>query len=82
MPIKEQIIRRAKRIAGWDEYDAMRWFHANNPLLGGVSPKLMCMAGRGFKVLEMLDASAKEHDKDTVSQPSRPPRSPEHPKTR
>lgn len=32
------------------------WFHANNPLLGGISPMQMIMRGRSEKLLKFVRA--------------------------
>lgn len=82
MRLEEQIVIRVMALMDWDTARATAWCGADNPFLGGVSPLLMCMAGRASHVLALLEQSEHEQERDTVSQPDRPPRSPEHPRSR
>jgi hypothetical protein len=40
---------------------ALTWYNANNPLLGGVSPKHMVQVGRSDKVLSFIRGKLEEN---------------------
>lgn len=45
-----------------DRMKALAWMDARNPLLGGVSPREMCRAGRADKLLRFVKQALAEND--------------------